>query len=52
MSRGLGEGGGGGGGVVGAQKSVLSAAYQKQQSFAAIGFHGPLLTRLTNFVPH
>ena len=39
MSGGL---GGGGGGEVGAQDSVPTAALPKQQSHAAIGFHGTL----------
>ena len=34
---------------MGAQNSVLSAADQKQQSLAAIGFHGTLLQSSTFF---
>ena len=33
----------GGGGEEGSQNSVPSAAVEKQQSIAAIGFHGTLL---------
>ena len=36
-------------GEVGVQNSVPSVALPKQQSHAAIGFHGPLFLNSTNF---
>ena len=44
----LGGGGGGGGGC--AENSVASAALPKQQSLAAIGFHGTPFLSSTNFI--
>ena len=35
---------------MGTQKSVLSGALPKQQSLAAIEFHGPLFLSSTNFI--
>ena len=42
--------GGGGGGGVDAKNSVPSAALPKQQSLAAIGFHGTQFLSSTNFI--